>query len=112
VRFLARLGVIPDSRLEAARQRYGSADYRAASGVVRDVLVATVAEDYRAEISRVRAPVTLVWGTADPEAPIAAARAATELFGGPSELVALDAVGHFVPSEAPGALAAAVKGSL
>jgi len=32
--------------LEAARQKYGSRDYRDATGVMRDVLVASVNESY------------------------------------------------------------------
>ena len=48
IRTLARLGLLPDAALERARLRYGSSDYRAATGVLRDVLVACVAETYEA----------------------------------------------------------------
>jgi len=37
IRRLAALGLIPDPWLERARQRYGSRDYREASGVMRQV---------------------------------------------------------------------------
>jgi len=37
-----RLGLVSDARMEAARQRYGSADYRAAEGVMRQILVKSV----------------------------------------------------------------------
>ena len=52
----------PTRALESARRRHGSADYRAASGVMRDVLVVTVAESYEDELAALRCPVALVWG--------------------------------------------------
>jgi len=57
VRAARRFGLVPQSRLDAARQRYGSADYKAASGVMRDVLVRIVNEDYRDELGRIACPV-------------------------------------------------------
>ena len=54
----------PDARLEAARRRYGSSDYRAATGIVRDVLVATVARELRGRARRAAVcPIALVWGS-------------------------------------------------
>jgi pimeloyl-ACP methyl ester carboxylesterase len=111
-RTLARWRVVSPARLDAARERYGSADYRAARGVMREVLVATVSEEYGAELARCRAPVTLVWGSLDAEVPLAVARRAEKMVAAPCEVVELAGVGHFVPSEAPGALAAATKGAL
>jgi pimeloyl-ACP methyl ester carboxylesterase len=105
VRRLAGWGLVPATRLEAARRRHGSADYRAASGVMRDVLVTMVAESYEDELARWRGPTTLVWGADDREVPPAVAERARELLGGPSSLRLLEGVGHLTPSEAPGALA-------
>jgi len=106
VRAASRLGLVPPACLEAIRRRYGSADYRAATGVVRDVLVATVAESYEAELAQLRCPVALVWGRDDTTAPLDVARAA-QLVAPTASLEVLDGVGHLVPTEAPERLAAA-----
>jgi pimeloyl-ACP methyl ester carboxylesterase len=106
IRALARWHVLSPGALEAARRRYGSADYRAATGVVRDVLVATVGESYESELAALRCPVSLVWGARDTTAPIEVARAAVERCA-TATLSVLDGVGHFVPTEAPGPLAVA-----
>jgi pimeloyl-ACP methyl ester carboxylesterase len=108
IRLAARAGVLSDARLEAARRRYGSADYRAASGVVRDVLVATVAESYEAELEALRCPVALVWGAEDTTAPVRVAEAATALVP-QATLEVLGGVGHLVPTEAPEPLAVVVR---
>jgi pimeloyl-ACP methyl ester carboxylesterase len=106
VRAASRLGLVAPARLEAARRRYGSADYRAATGVVRDVLVAMVAESYEAELAQLRCPVALVWGRDDTTVPLDVALAAQRV-APTATLEVLDAVGHLVPTEAPERLAAA-----
>lgn len=65
VRWAHRVGLTGDDRLERARQKHGSADYRAASGVMREVLVRVVNETYGDELRKVRVPVRLVWGSDD-----------------------------------------------
>ncbi|HEV3213177.1 MAG TPA: alpha/beta hydrolase [Acidimicrobiales bacterium] len=111
IRAAARLGLVPAARLEAARRRYGSADYRAATGTIRDVLVATVGESYDDELAAIRCPVTLVWGGDDTTAPLAVARAAQAICT-QARLEVLDGVGHLVPTEAPERLAAAAAALL
>jgi pimeloyl-ACP methyl ester carboxylesterase len=111
IRLAARTGLVPPSRLEAARRRYGSADYRAATGVVRDVLVATVAETYEQELTALRCPVALVWGAEDTTAPVRVACAAQACCPQAS-LELLEGVGHLVPTEAPERLADAVVAQL
>jgi pimeloyl-ACP methyl ester carboxylesterase len=106
IRAAARLGIVSERRLEAARRRYGSSDYRAATGVVRDVLVATVSESYEAELASLSCPVALVWGGEDTTVPLEGARAAQRLVPS-ATLEVLDGVGHLVPIEAPERLAAA-----
>ena len=81
VRLGARWGVISGERLEAARRRYGSADYRAAIGVMRDVLVKVVNESYEKELESLSCPVRFVWGEHDREAPLDVARMALHLVG-------------------------------
>lgn len=106
-RWLHRHGLLGEATMEAARQRHGSADYRAASGVMRQVHVASVAEEYGPELDAITAPVRLVWGERDHEVPVGVARAALERLGARATLEVLPGVGHLVPTEAPEALAAA-----
>jgi pimeloyl-ACP methyl ester carboxylesterase len=71
-----RLGILSEARMEAERRRRGSADYRAAEGVMRDTLVKLVNEDYREELKGIQVPVEMVWGAGDTAAPLAMAREA------------------------------------
>ena len=109
VRSLARRGLVGEARLERARQRYGSPDYRAATGVLRDVLVATVAETYEVELAATHQPVTLVWGAEDRDVPVSTAERAARLLAHGS-LQVIPGVGHLLPLSAPDALARAVEG--
>jgi pimeloyl-ACP methyl ester carboxylesterase len=102
-----RLGLVSDARMEAARQRYGSADYRAAEGVMRQILVKSVGEHYDAELARVTCPVELVWGDPDTASPPAVAERAAELLSS-ARLTVLPGVGHMTPLEAPRELRAAL----
>ena len=77
---LYRAKLIPESVMESARQKYGSLDYRSATGVMREILVRGIAEDYLDDATRVTCPVTMVWGEQDKPAPLAAAQLALEFF--------------------------------
>jgi pimeloyl-ACP methyl ester carboxylesterase len=103
VRALHQTGLVGAPRMDAMRQRYGSADYRAASGVMREVLVKAVNEDYLDVLGRFGGPVELVWGEDDTTAPVAAARVAEASCAG-AHLTVLPSVDHFTPRRAPGAL--------
>ncbi|MDE3064993.1 MAG: alpha/beta hydrolase [Acidobacteriota bacterium] len=105
-------GLVSERRMEAWRQRHGSADYRAARGVVRDVLVVTVNESYEEDMARVRAPVHLLWGADDREVPVSVLEASLEHWGAPVSVRTLEGVGHFVPLEAPDDLVAVVREAL
>lgn len=105
-----RIGVVSDRRLEAQRRRRGSADYRATTGVMRDVLVTTVNETYEAEMARVEVPVSMVWGEDDTEVPPAIAQRAIPLFTKTkADLQIVAGAGHLVPTSAPDALRAAIE---
>ena len=110
-RRLNRLGVLSDERLEARRRRSGSDDYRAASGVMRDVLVRSVAETrdgvYLRALGEVRCPVELVWGEHDTAAPLPGE---TDLSRAPAgaRLTVLPGVGHLIPTEASAELRSAL----
>ncbi len=75
--------------------RAGSADYRAAQGVMRASLVRSVNEDLRPVFARVPCPTLLVWGRNDTATPVADGQAIEKLIPG-SGLVILDGAGHFV----------------
>jgi pimeloyl-ACP methyl ester carboxylesterase len=109
VRFLHRRGLVADSRMESLRQRHGSADYRAAQGVMRGVLVAMLAEEYADDLAAICCPVDLVWGANDTEVPVEVAERARALLGS-STLLTLPGVGHLTPTEAPAALRRVVLG--
>ena len=93
-------GLIGDARMEAVRHHYGSADYRAATGVMRDVFVATVNEEYDTDLARIVAPVHLLWGADDTEVSLRVAREVCRRLPS-ADLVVLAGVGHLVPTAAP-----------
>lgn len=105
-RALHRRGLLSEARLDRLRQRYGSADYRAASGVMRQVLVRTVNERYDQVLERVACPVELVWGDDDRETPLAVAELAGERLRD-ATLTVCPGAGHLTPLTAAPALRAA-----
>jgi pimeloyl-ACP methyl ester carboxylesterase len=107
-RWLHARGVLSGARMEAARQKYGSSDYRNATGVMRDVLVISVNESYEEELVHLEVPVTLLWGEADREVPLDVATRASALIETTHTLQSLQGIGHLVPTEAPGELASVV----
>jgi pimeloyl-ACP methyl ester carboxylesterase len=107
-----RLGLVSDERMERERRSRGSADYRAASGVMRDVLVTVVNESYESELGGIACPVSLVWGADDTDVPVSVAEAARELLSAAGADVTLEVVpgvGHFTPTQAPQRLRSAIE---
>jgi len=114
VRALHRARVVGDETMERMRRRYGSADYRAASGVMRQVHVRAVNETYEQQLDAMVCPVTLVWGDDDATVPLGIGEAAlARLRGRPTDaqadLVVCSGAGHLVPLSAPGAVRKAVE---
>lgn len=111
-RALNKIGFISDDRMETERRRRGSADYRAARGVMRDILVKVVNESYSDELRAIQSPVTMIWGEDDRDAPLSQARRAVALMQGADvdvTLKTLTGVGHMVPLEAADRLRSAVE---
>lgn len=104
---LHRRGLLSEHRMEGLRRRYGSTDYRAARGVMRDVHVRVVNESYDEQLRAIRCPVELVWGDDDDQVPLAVARAAQRLLPA-ARLTTVPGAGHLVPLAAPGELREAV----
>ena len=71
-----QVGLLSEDRMERQRRARGSADYRNATGVMRDTLVRLINEDYREQLLGIQAPVELVWGASDTAAPLGMAREA------------------------------------
>lgn len=111
IRALRRAGLLSEERLEKARQRYGSVDYRNAQGVMRAVLLRVLSETYDQPLSMLRCPVEFVWADDDSEAPLAVAEKALDLVPG-SVLTRCGPVGHLTPLTAPQALRAALDRAL
>ncbi|KQV24547.1 alpha/beta fold hydrolase [Yonghaparkia sp. Root332] len=81
-------GLLSDDRMDALRNQRGSADYRAAQGVMRGVLVKTVGENYDDDLAALSCPVRMVWGEGDTAAPTDAGRVAAERCGASFRVVA------------------------
>ncbi len=102
-RALHRRRLLGDARMEVARQKYGSRDYRNATGLLREILVASVNEDFGSQLGHVTAPVSLVWGANDSDVPLEVARRISALLDHSAdvELDVLAETGHLVPTERP-----------
>ncbi|MGH9046180.1 MAG: alpha/beta fold hydrolase [Acidimicrobiales bacterium] len=106
-RVLNRHGLVSDAAMESLRNRYGSTDYKAAQGVMRQVLVRLVNEQYEEMIAAIRCPAALIWGSDDVVAPPTVAQDVLGEFTD-AHLTLLPGVGHLTPSVAPAALHDAV----
>jgi pimeloyl-ACP methyl ester carboxylesterase len=109
VRRLRGLGLVSEARLEAMRNKHGSPDYRAAQGIMRDVFVRVLAEEYADDLASIACPVDLLWGEQDTEAPLEVALRAQPMFPS-ATLVTLPGVGHLIPTEAPAQLRQVILG--
>lgn len=115
-RWLHELGAIGDGRMESIRRKRGSADYRAATGIMRSILVKVVGESYEDQLARLTGRVAMLWGGEDTEVPVSVARAAAGILEGTGNtrvtLDVIEGVGHHVPVEAPGRLRDCVESLL
>lgn len=111
-RTLRKLHLVSESRLEAARMKYGSEDYRRAQGVMRGVLVRSLSESLEDEIARLECPVHLVWGNDDTAAPLAGAERARDVVGPTADLTVCAGAGHLVPLTATDTLRGVVERAL
>ena len=109
IRAAHRSGLISDDRMEREKRKRGSADYRAATGVMRDVLVTVVNESYEHELSELDLPVSLVWGAEDADVPLWIPERAMQILGERGTLDVIGDAGHFVPTTHPRALRTAIE---
>lgn len=103
IKTASRFGLISVERMEKAKVKYGSRDYREAQGVMRDIFVKVVNEDCGPLLREVSLPVGLVWGRQDTAAPLVIAERVVELA---PEHISLKIVegDHFVVISSPATL--------
>ena len=107
-RWAHRHSLLPEATMERLRSRYGSHDYRSAHGVMRDVLVKAVNEQYADFLPRLKTPVILLWGAEDSEVPVAVAEKAAMAIPD-ARLQVVAGAGHLLPVTHPGELRQAVE---
>lgn len=86
--------------VEDWRSRQGSADYRAASPMMRQCMVLAVNEDLRHLLPKVQQETLLIWGDKDTATPLADAKLMEENLPN-AGLVVLEGAGHFSFLEQP-----------
>lgn len=91
---LLRIFVPEGPARDRLRARFGSADYRRASGAMRRVLTTVVNEDLSPQAQSVRCPTLLICGAADTETPPEISLRLHEKIGG-SQLRILDGYDHY-----------------
>jgi pimeloyl-ACP methyl ester carboxylesterase len=106
-RRLHKWHLVSAARVEELREKFGSDDYKNATGVMRDVFVRLVNESYDAELAQLTCPVRMVWGADDTAAPAAMAAEARARCKD-ATLDVLPGVGHEVPRQATERLRATV----
>lgn len=105
------LGAHGPALRERLAMRFGSADYRAMTGVMRASMVRTVGLDLGTCLGAIRAPTLLLWGEKDVETPIADGRKMEQLING-SRLIAVSNAGHFSYLDSPAFVNAVVRAFL
>ena len=89
--------LFPDA-VEKARRRRGSADYQAASPIMRQSMVMAVNEDLTKRLPGVKVPTLLIWGEKDTATPLCDGQKMEKLIPD-AGLVTLAGAGHFAFAE-------------
>lgn len=97
---LASRSLLSPERLDRIKSKYGSRDYRLASGIMRDVLVRVVNEDYSDLLGSIQVETKFIWGELDTAAPIEQAKLALTFVKG-SSLAVVNGGDHFAPLTDP-----------
>lgn len=100
-----------ETRIERARARRGSADYRAASPVMRATMSVSVNDDLRRFMPSIKAPTLLMWGENDTATPLRDAREMERLIPD-TGLVVFPGAGHYSFLDAPAHFAAVLSSFL
>ncbi|MBP9115787.1 MAG: alpha/beta hydrolase [Acidimicrobiia bacterium] len=103
-KILNRIGVISERKMEENKKKYGSADYRKASGLLRESLVKIINESYQDELKQFKFPVSFLWGINDTAAPFITAYDSEELVSNSLGVQLVDDSSHDVHLENPQSL--------
>ncbi len=90
----AGLRGLSDSLRNAYSARYGSVDFNATSGAMRETFVNVINQDLRGWAARISAPTLLLWGDRDEDTPISAGREMERLIPD-AGLVVFEGAGHY-----------------
>ena len=99
------------ARVDAMRARRGSADYRQASPMMRQVLAKCVNEDLCSVMPLIKAPTLLLWGENDTATPLADAKRMEKLIPD-AGLVSFAGCGHYSFLDNPRAFATVLSNFL
>ena len=83
-----------NKRIEEARKKSGSSDYRNASSKMRAILSKVVNEDLKDIMPQIKAPTLLIWGENDTATPLSDAKQMELLIPG-AALVSFPGCGHY-----------------
>lgn len=98
-------------RIEAERARRGSADYAAASPMMRSILSKCVNEDFKSALPSIKAPTLLIWGENDTATPLGDAKTMERLIPD-AGLVSFPGCGHYSFLDNPVQFAAVLRSFL
>lgn len=90
-----------DRITKAARYRLGSADYRAAEGVMREALIKTVELDLQPWLPHIAQDTLLIWGSEDTETPLSQGEVMARDIPR-AGLAVIQGAGHYCFLERPG----------
>lgn len=86
--------------VDRLQKKFGSADYAAASPVMRASMVKVVNEDLSGELPKIKTPALLIWGSADTDTPLEDGRKMEELMP-EAGLAVIEGAGHYSFLEQP-----------
>lgn len=97
--------------IDRMRGKAGSADYNAASPVMRRIMSTSVNQDLRHLLPSIGAPTLLIWGENDTATPLRDAKIMEKMIPD-AGLVLYEGCGHYSFLERPGQTAAVIKSFL
>ena len=89
-------------------EKYGSADYKALDGVMKETFVKVVNENLYSHFKKIAMPTLILWGEKDKETPLYMAKKLKRIIKN-SSLYVIKGTGHFSYLERPDIFVAALK---
>ena len=116
-KFIKRMLTLPiiknytEGLLQAAREHFGSADYKSAPEVMRKTMVRVIGVDLRDVMHKINCPTLLIWGDKDTETPLSNAKFMEKTIKD-CGLCVIEGAGHFSFIEQPARIVAILKAFL